>query len=264
MNHMARHHEGVTVVLPVPDPEHPAAQLWRNYLQTCRHEWELLTPAMNPLGYGATIREALKTARHPLVLLTDTSYPYSPADLGKLLERIETPGEILDAASDTWQMRIPDLVIGCRTGVPVPQPFRALGAVYRGFCRIVLGMPFQPLPGWYGLREQIRTWWAWVLYGVPVTDPHCGFKLFRRQFLDRFPIQCNGDLVQIELIAKATFLTCLMDEIPLAPRPNPIPYAVWHRADRRVLFRRPKFWKAQETLAIGTNTIESAKGATAG
>ena len=237
--------EPVSVVLPAPTPEQVAA--WEKYLKACGREWELLTPPLTN-GYGAAVRSAPDTARHPLVLLTAADYPYTPSDLTKLLERIDTPSEIPDPATGEWKMRLPDLVVGCRTGVPVPPLPKLFGRLYRGFCKLALGLPIEPLPGWYGFGEHLRAWKAWVVYGVPLHDPHCGFKLFRRSFLDRFPIQCDGDLVHIELVAKSTFLTALMDELPLSPKPDAIPKAVWDRKDRKELWGRPRFWKPMASL----------------
>jgi hypothetical protein len=241
---MSATREPVSVVLPLPADDYPARAEWQKYLhKSGGPDWELICPPLTT-GYGVAIRTGLESARHPLVLLTSADYPYTPADLDKLLERIGTANELPDPITGEWRMKLPDLVVGCRTGRPVPQPLKFLGAVYRAFCRVVLGMPLDPLPGWYGFGEHLRAWWAWVVYGVPTTDPHCGLKLFRRSFLGRFPIQCDGDLVHIELVAKATFLTCLMDELPLTPKPDPIPKPTWTRKDRGTLFGRPKFWKA--------------------
>jgi hypothetical protein len=234
--------EGVSVILPIADASAPIVAEWESYLKTCGREWEVLTPPLTK-GFGAAFRSALESARHPLVLLTTADYPYTPADLGKFLERMDTPSEIPDPRTGEWVMRLPDLVAGVRTGRPVPAGWKVVGWVVRNFCRFVLGFPLPPLASWYGFREHLRAWRAWAVYGVPFTDPHCGFKLIRRSFLDRFPIQCDGDLVHIELTAKATFLTVLLDELPLTPKSDSIPYATWDRKDKRELFGRPRFWK---------------------
>lgn len=249
---MAAPPEPVSVILPLPAEDHPARAEWQKYLhKTGWPDWELITPPLTPSGYGAAIRSGLESARHPLVLITSADYPYSPADLEKLIEKIDFPSEVLDPATGEWAMRKPDMAVGCRTGVPIPAFPKMIGLTYRTFCRIALGMPLEPLPGWYGFGEHLRAWFSWVVYGIGLHDPHCGFKLFRRSLLDRFPIQCDGDLVHIELVAKATFLTCLMDVVPLTPKKDPVPRAVWTRQDRRVLFGRPKFWKPQPSLVIG-------------
>lgn len=251
--------DGVSVVLPVRTAADPGPLLnrWTDYLPRCGRAWELIAvadgvaladrPAVtvlrheSPKGYGACVRTALPAVTHPLVLLAGDDYPYTPADLGKLLERIDTPGEMPDPATGEFGLRTPDLVSGSRTGVSQPAVLRVWGAIFRGFCRVALGLPLERREGWYGFGEHAKAWRAWVVFGVPLHDPHCGFKLVRKALLDRFPIQCDGDLFHIELVAKATFLTCMMDEVPLTPKPDPVPKAVWARADRRVLWGNPKF-----------------------
>ncbi len=170
-------------------------------------------------GFGACLRTAFAEARHPLVFYTALDYPYTPSDLGKLLDRIGDTDPILG--------RRLDAVSGCRTGRPVPAAWRAVGFVFRLFCRAALGLKLDPLPGWLGFREHLRSWAAWVVFGDPLTDPNSAFKLFRRSVLKRFPVQSDGDFVHVELVAKATFTICLMDELPLTPNPAPIPRTEW-------------------------------------
>ena len=251
--------DGISVVLPLRAAADPAPLLaaWTAYLPKCGRAWELVVVAdgvplddrpgvtvlrhEQPQGYGACVRTALPRVSHPLVLLTADDYPYTPADLGKLLERIDIPGEMPDPATGEWKQRTPDLVAGARTGVSEPALVRVGGAVFRGFCRIALGLPLERRVGWYGLGEHLKAWRAWLVFGVPLHDPHAGFKLVRRALLERFPVQCDGDLFHIELVAKATILTSMMDELPLSPKPERVPRAVWTRADKRVLWGTPKF-----------------------
>jgi hypothetical protein len=63
--------------------------------------------------------------------------------------------------------------------------------------------------------------------GVPLTDIHSGFKLFRRSLFDRFPLQSDGDFAHAEIFAKLTFLTVLVAEESLTPKPDPVPPAEW-------------------------------------
>lgn len=256
--------DAVSVVLPLRSAADsgPLLNAWASYLPKCGRAWELIAVAdgvtlddrpgvtvlrhEQPKGYGACVRTALPAIQHPLVLLAADDYPYTPADLAKLLERIDTPGEMPDPVTGEFALRTPDLVAGCRTGLPEPALLRVLGAVFRGFCRVALGLPLEKREGWYGFGEHLRAWRAWLVFGVPPHDPHCGFKLVRKALLDRFPIQCDGDLFHIELVAKATFLTSMMDEVPLSPKPDRIPRAVWARADRKVLWGSPKFTHRKE------------------
>ncbi len=196
-----------------------------------------------PAGFGACLRLALPEVQHPLLATSAADYPYTPADLGRLLARMDVESEFQDPITDQLVMRKPDIVNGCRTGVAVPFFLKNLGRLYRGFCRIALGLPLDPLPGWLGLREHLRGWGAWIVYGVPLEDPNSAFKVYRKSFLERFPIQSDGDFARIELVAKSTFLTCILDEIPLTPKSGSIPYAIWLRTDRKRLFRKPLFTK---------------------
>lgn len=232
----------VSVILPLAAPNDPLVAAWEKHLKGAGRWGEVLTPDLAG-GYGAAVRAAIDAATSPLVLLTAADYPYTPADLPKLIEKLETAGEVLDPATGEWVMRTPDLVCGARTGRPVPGGLKQLGWIYRTFCRLALGLPQNPLPGWYGLGEHLRAWRAWVVYGDGLNDPHCAFKLIRRSLLDRFPLQCDGDMAHVELVAKVTFLTCLMDEVHLTPKPDPLPKAVWTRKDRKTLWGRPKFRK---------------------
>lgn len=249
--------EPVSVVIPVHAQAAavgPALKAWRAALNHLNVEAELLVvddgspdatadeaaqvPGVRVVrhetrhGFGTCLKTGLAETRHPLFFYTALDYPYTPTDLGKLLTRIGQTDEVIG--------RKLDVVSGCRTGRPVPPEWRFLGRVVRGFARYGLGLPLEPLPGWLGLREHRRSWLAWGVFADPLTDPNCAFKLFRRSVFDKFPIQCDGEFVHVELIAKATFTTCLMDEVLLTPKPDPIPKARWGEFWR--LFRRPEFY----------------------
>jgi glycosyltransferase involved in cell wall biosynthesis len=184
-------------------------------------------------GYGACLRTALAEAKHPLFFYTALDYPYTPSDIRRLLERIDLRDEILG--------KQPDLISGCRTGLRTPALVKWGGRAWRLFWRVFAGMPGQDPPPWHGwpaYRYRLRAKWV---YGVPLADVNSCFKLFRTAFLKRFPIQSDGDFVHTELVAKATFLTSIMDEQPLVPKPDPIPAVTIDPADRRRVFRRPEF-----------------------
>jgi glycosyltransferase involved in cell wall biosynthesis len=192
-------------------------------------------------GFGACVRTALAESRHPLFFYTALDYPYTPADLGKLLERIGREETVNDRGFRVL------VVNGCRTGRPVPAGWRAVGRVYRAFMRFALGNPVEPVPAWLGFREHLRGWVAWVMFGNPLEDVGSSFKLFERELFDRFPIQSDGDFVHTELIAKATFTTCMMDEVPLTPNPAPIPPSWWREFWK--LVRNAKFTPPAPALA---------------
>ncbi len=194
-----------------------------------------------PRGFGACLRTALAEAQYPLFFYTAVNYPYTPANLRLLLERIDLRDEFLK--------KQPDLVSGCRTGIATPALVKGTSFAWRGFWRLFAGLPMQepnPWHGWgpYWNRSRVR----WV-YGVPLADVNSCFKLFRTAFLKRFPIQSDGDFVHTELVAKATFLTSIMDEVALAPKPDAIPPLGATRADRKRVFRHPEFTFRAEPLS---------------
>ena len=203
----------------------------RKHVRVLRHE--------SPRGFGASLRSGFAEARHPLVFYTALDYPYTPADLRSLLSRIDQTDEVFG--------RKLDVVNGCRTGRRVPAFWKAVGFAFRLFCRVALGLPLDPVPGWLGLRNHLRSWWAWPLFGVPVLDTDSAFKLFRRRLLDRFPVQSDGGFVHAELLAKATFLACLMDELPLSPKPDPIPDTDWSEWGK--VFKNAEFYPPAEPTA---------------
>ena len=128
-----------------------------------------------------------------------------------------------------------------RAGLPRPVLLKWFGGLWKLFWRVFAGLPMLDSPPWYGWSE----WWyrtraGWV-FGVPLADVNSAFKLYRTAFLKRFPIQSDGDFVHVELVAKATFLTSIMDEIPLTPKAEPIPQIGSVAADRGKVFRAPEF-----------------------
>lgn len=190
-----------------------------------------VVPHEGPSGFGACLRTGLARGRFDLWFYTALDYPYSPADFPPFLERIALVDERIGVPSN--------LVAGCRTGRPVPAFWRGVGTAYRLFLRVALGMPTAPIPGWLGLGEHLRAWRAWLVFGVPLHDPNCAFKLFRKAVFDKFPIQSDGGFVHAELVAKCTFVTSVIDEVPLAPSAAPIPAVEWRESGR--LFRDPVF-----------------------
>lgn len=185
-------------------------------------------------GFGACLRTALAETTTPLFFYTTLDYPYSPSDIRVLLERINLRDEILG--------KQPDLISGRRSGQPTPGIVAGTGRLWRIFWRIFAGiMPAnEPAPwyGWSAFWSRIKAKW---IYGVLLADVNSGFKLYRTAFLKRFPIQSDGDFVHTELVAKLTFLTSILDEVPLTPKSDPVPPPGETLADRRRVFRHPVF-----------------------
>jgi glycosyltransferase involved in cell wall biosynthesis len=188
-----------------------------------------------PQGLGAALRYGLATARYPLLFYTTCDRQYRPDDLPHLLGVIDKV----------------HLVSGYRVWRPVPGWLRWLGRIYRGLARLLVGTSHEPLPGWLGWSGHARRWLARWFFGVRTEDVDCAFRLFRRLIFDRIPIQSDGAFAQVEILAKANFLGCLMAEEPVTYRPNPPGQAAltrdrWRRTLReaRQLLARPDFGPA--------------------
>jgi glycosyltransferase involved in cell wall biosynthesis len=252
--------DGITAVIPVfnaADRLEKAVPLWATSLEKLDRPFELLlvddgstdstlaaieriagrVPHTRALrhdarrGFGACVRTALAEAAHPLFFYTALDYPYTPGDLKRLLDRIDVRDEFLN--------RQPDLISGCRTGRTAPLVGRVLGRSWRILARVAAGMQLQPRPTWLGVRDYVYHKFAGTVFGVPLGDVNSAFKLYRTAFLKRFPIQSDGDFVHTELVAKATFLTSIMDEQPLTPRPDSAPPV--DLSEKWRIFKRPQF-----------------------
>jgi glycosyltransferase involved in cell wall biosynthesis len=154
-------------------------------------------------GWGATLRTGIAAAQHPLLAYATCDRQYRPADLKLFLEQIDKV----------------DLVAGCRRWSPVPWSWRLLGKFWRTLARVFLGVSLEPLPSWLGDRGQAKRWLARWFFGVRIHDVECGFRMARRSIFARMPIQSNGPFAQVEILAKANFMGCLMTEVPVAYQP---------------------------------------------
>ena len=184
-----------------------------------------------PAGFGACLRAALPHCDQEYVATVGLDYPYTPGDIKQFLDRIEVVDPVMHAA--------PALVAGCRTGRPVPPAAAVVGRALRVLARVLLGYPLAPPAGWLGVRTHFRAWRAWAYFGNPLADPDCPFQLVRRAALGRFPVQSDGGFVHAEVVAKLTFLTAILDEVALTPKPDPAPACDW--ADLGRVFRDPLF-----------------------
>jgi len=164
---------------------------------------QILSPP-DPRGFGAALRTGLTAARYPLVFYTTCDQQFQPAGLKQFLELID---EV-------------HLISGFRVSAPVPFWLRGLGLLYRGLVRVVFGETLEPLPGWLGWRGQARRLLARLFFGVRLQDVDCAYRLCRRSIFARIPIQSNGPFAQVEILAKANFLGCVMTDQPIAHSPS--------------------------------------------
>ncbi len=190
-------------------------------------------------GFGACVREGIAASQYPLVFYTGCDYPYNPADLRVLLKRIED--------SDSESGRKIDIVNGYRATTPMRGWRKFAERCWRLFLRITLALPVMPRPGWLGKEEHRFARTMRALFGLRIGDVNSKFKLFRKKIFERIPIQSNGDFVHGEILAKANFLACLMDEVPIAQRPGPFPAhpdpppAMSRATEMRRVFFHPDF-----------------------
>lgn len=194
------------------------------------------------LGFGACVREGIAQARFPLVFYTGCDFAYNPGDLREFLKRIEH--------TDSLTGRKIDVVTGYRATTPLMGWRKTADRIWRGFLRVVLALPSYPRPGWLGKDNHRFAFQMRWLFGLRVGDVNSKFKLFRKKIFERIPIQSDGEFVHGEILAKANFLGCLMDEMPIAQRPGPFPAhpepppLVARAKEMRRVFSHPDFGPA--------------------
>jgi glycosyltransferase involved in cell wall biosynthesis len=236
--------QGLTVALPVFDQEKTLAKAvagWQPVLDGLQRPYELLVvddgsrdgtraqadilatrnTRLNVLahperkGFGAALRTALEAARYPLFFYSSVDHGWNANDLPRMLKAL--------AVRDEFTGKQVEIVNGHRRGTALPAGRRRLNWAFRAFVRVVFGYMPEPPRGWLGAAEN-RYWWKCrLLFGLRVGDVNSKFKLFRRHVFDRMVLQSNGEFIHAEILAKANFLGCLMDEIVLGDRPDPIP-----------------------------------------
>lgn len=104
--------------------------------------------------------------------------------------------------------------------------------------------------GWRPRR--LLAWLAapidWLIaqwFGVSVADPSSPLRLFRRNAVDGIVLETSGRLLDVELMAKMTYLSCLMDELaaPSAGQRSSLFGALcWSGLDMIRLAVSPHFW----------------------
>jgi len=176
-------------------------------------------------GLGASLRDGLALAQHPLVFYTLCNKQYQPADLTTMLEKI------LEV----------DVVTGCRVR-GVPWWLRLTDVLRHIFCVVLFGLPLERRPTWLGWTACKHRLIARWLFGLRFQDPESTFCLFRREIFRRIPIQSRGDFAPIEILAKANFLVTSGAEVPVTYVPRGQPRPILREAIR--VFQEPNFGPA--------------------
>jgi hypothetical protein len=101
----------------------------------------------------------------------------------------------------------------------------------------------RPAPLATRLRQRLAALGRSLLFAMPVLDVHSPCRLHRRAALAAIPLQSESRYADVELLAKATFLAHLLQEVPVPPLAgddDPERRALWSH-DRRDVLRRPVF-----------------------
>jgi hypothetical protein len=228
-----------------------ALRSWRHYLDSLRRPHEILllqetrpetgsagnvVDSVQPtrtlsyergLGLREALNEAIRSAQYPLVVFCSCDQQFQPMDLERLLRVIDQV----------------DLVVGYRVGRPVPFWRVLFDTVIVLLSRIVVGIPLKSTECWLGTEGWGRRWMARWIFGLRVNDPECPFRLARREIVQRIPMQSKGSFAQIEMLAKANHLNCLIAEEPVTwtPPPAPATEATAFAEDAWRVFRDPDF-----------------------
>jgi hypothetical protein len=94
-----------------------------------------------------------------------------------------------------------------------------------------------------GWLAQVGRWvgrlpWR-LIFAVPVYDVHSPYRLHRREKLAAIPLQSVSSFLDVEILAKATFLGHLIDEVEVPPTESVLGDLSWH--DFAEVFRNPLF-----------------------
>jgi glycosyltransferase involved in cell wall biosynthesis len=114
------------------------------------------------LGYGAALRSGFAAARHTNIAFTDGDRQFRVADLGRLIERLQTGGV--------------DAVVGYRIRRADPLARTVYARLYRLANRI--------------------------FFGLRVRDVDCACKLFTRASLEGVNVESGGAFLSAELLVK--------------------------------------------------------------
>lgn len=105
----------------------------------------------------------------------------------------------------------------------------------------------RPAGSWpHGVSRWLTRLTRRAMFATPVTDIHSPCRLHRREALAAIPLDSASSYVDVELLAKATFLAHLIHEVDVPPLngDDDISLRLLLPHDRADLLRRPRFRRA--------------------
>lgn len=132
------------------------------------------------LGKGAALRSGFSQATGDIILVQDADLEYDPRDYPQLLE------PILDGRAE--------VVYGSR----------------------FLGGPHRVLLFWHYMGNKFLTFLCNLCTNLNLTDMETGFKVFRREVLEKIRIKSNRFGFEPEITIKVGRLHCRVYEVPIS------------------------------------------------
>jgi hypothetical protein len=122
----------------------------------------------------------------------------------------------------------------------------------------------RPLTSWQRIGRWIGSLPRRIVFAVPVVDVHSPCQLHRREKLAAIPLQSRSSFLDVEILAKATFLTHLLKEVDVPPLCGWISRKGW-LTDLAMMLRRPHFKRPEPAPISGPakeaeGQVETADG----
>ena len=133
------------------------------------------------IGKGAALRTGFQQATGDIVLTQDADLEYDPSEYAALID------PILRGAAD--------VVYGSRLSAAKPQ-------------RVYLF--------WHKMGNNLLTFITGLLYNTTLTDMETGYKVFRREVLQKMTLRSDDFAIEPELTAKVFKQKCRVYEIPIS------------------------------------------------
>ena len=204
-------------------------------------------PAEAGQGMGGWLSRALVEARFERVLV-----------LGGPVERYPS-GATLSLMAD--KLDLAHLVLAPRPQNRPGALARGMHGLWNGMARWILALEAKPEPRWPGWSAWTRRLASrWVL-AVPGNDPGTPHRMLRREMIPSLNLQSASGFAWVEMVAKATFLGALVEELPTPTRGEGDPPVIpaepdWWRDFRKLcsdpVFGRP--WNPHQADSPGTES----------